>query len=172
MITNKEQKIIDEQKKITGIEPVISIKRFAELFLASMAEKNNNNGVYKLKLYLDYKNAIEEILYDENGWASYFSEIIDIYTYYEAQLEWEEELGRNIKEVIIESKKPISYSFEKDYFEMGYTKEEIDYIKNMYDKDTLNQMNSFTNLVISFSNKREKELNQKIYEKRVQRNKS
>lgn len=149
MYTRKN--IIEEQKKIIGIVPVIDMKHFVELLLADLASKSpiidcNNENTKTAYLSTDYKQIIQDIMYNEE-FGNKFIEIINIYTYYEYQLAWEQKLGNTLKKYLIESKKEFNYDFERDCITVNFTEEEIENIKSKYDQKTLNDMCFFTNLM-------------------------
>lgn len=145
------QKIKEEQEKIIGIVPLIDMKHFVLLLLADLASKSSINlDVRNTKtacLNTNYKEIIEDIMYQDNGWGIKFATLIDISTYYEFQSDWEKELGKTIKEVLIELKKEFIYDLENDIILIDFTKEEIENIKSDFDEDILENMDHFTNLI-------------------------
>ena len=165
-----KERIIEEQKNIIGIVPVMNMKNFVMLLLADLASKSR---IYHLDgrktktacLSSDYKRIIEDIMYQENGWGIKFAELINIYTYYEFQQEWEEKLGRTLKEVLEKLQKEVIYDYERDIIEIEFTEEEIDNIKSMYDEKTLEVMDHFSNLINDYAFSRRHKLDRKNFHK-------
>lgn len=161
-----KERIIEEQKSIIGIVPVMNMKNFVMLLLADLASKSK---IYHLDgrktktacLSADYKRIIEDIMYQENGWGIKFAELINIYTYYEFQQEWEEKLGRTLKEVLDKLHKEVTYDYERDIIEIEFTEEEIDNIKSTYDEKTLEVMDHFSNLIVGYVFNRKFKLDKK-----------
>lgn len=92
------------------ITPVVDMKGFVTLLLADLASKNtiyvfNESNKKYASLPIDYKNRIEKIMYEDNEWGIKFSRLIDINEYYEHQIDWEQELGKTISNIINELKK-------------------------------------------------------------------
>lgn len=153
MYTNQTE-ICNEQRKIIGIEPVIDMKNFVILLLADLASKSpiihyNNPNIKTACLNIDYKKTIQDIMYEENGWGIEFASLINIYSYYEFQLEWEKKLGSTIKKVLYELNKQPELDFKNDKIRINFTEEEIKKIKNRYDNETLSIMDHFSNLIQS-----------------------
>ena len=147
-----KKRIIDEQKHLIGIEPVVDMKNFVLLLLADLAQKSNsfyldNKNLMIAELPLNYCEIIEKIMYAENGWGIKFAELIDIYSYYESQSDWEKELGKTITQTIQEEKLQSNLDLEYNYIEIKFTKEKVKEIRNRFDDKTLNIMNHFSNLI-------------------------
>lgn len=148
----KKERIKDEQQKIIGIIPVIDMKHFVTLLLADLASKTpiirfDENKIKTACLSTDHKKIIENIMYQENGWGIKFATLIDIYSYYESQSDWEKQLGKTIEDVLNELNKEFIYDFEYDIIRIDFTEEEIKNIKSQYDKATLEEMDHFSNLM-------------------------
>ena len=150
-----EEKTKDEQRKIIGIEPSIDIKHFALLLLVDLASKSQiiyfdsaRENIKTACIPFDYKEIISEIMYEENGWGIEFAELINIHSYYEFQMDWEQKLGRKISEVIKELNKEIVCDFEYEYFNIDFTVDEIERIKSDYDQKVLDVMDHFSNFII------------------------
>lgn len=145
------------------ITPVIDMRHFVLLLPADLASKSktvpNDNIAY---LPMDYKQRIQDIMLEANGWEIHFSKLIPIETYYEYQRKYEEKLGKMLKKVIQELRKPIEYDIENEVIKIPFTKEEIEKIKNDYDSETLKIMDHFTNLISNYSFSRNYELDHKM----------
>lgn len=147
-----KEKMRAENKKNIGIEPVIDMKHFVLLLLADLASKSpilhfDGSNTQTACLGTDYKRIIEEIMYAENGWGIKFAELIDICSYYEYQIEYEEKLARMIKQVCSELNKEYYFDIENDRIRIDFTNDEIENIKNMYDEHVLETMSHFTKLM-------------------------
>lgn len=151
MIKDKE-KIKKEQQQIIGVIPLIDMKHFVLLLLADLASKSpiiyfDGRNTKTACLGMNYKEIIEDIMYQENGWGIKFATLINIYSYYEYQSDWEKKLGRTIENVLRELKKELIYDLENDRILIDFTKEEIENIKSGFDEETLENMDHFTNLI-------------------------
>jgi hypothetical protein len=170
---NEAEKIKKEEQQIIGIIPVVDMKNFVLLMLADLASKSKihyfNNNIKIACLSTNYKEIIEDIMYEGNGWGIEFASLIDIYSYYEKQQDWEQELGCTIQEVLEELNKELRYDFEYDNIEIDFKEEEIDSIKNNYDEETLEVMDHFTNLMSSPIFDRRYKLKQKEMDRSVNR---
>ena len=147
-----KERIIAEQKHIIGIEPVMDINNFALLLLADMASKSkifysDKQNSMTASLPLNYCEVIEKIMYEENGWGIKFAELIDIYSYYECQSDWEQKLSIIIAKVLKEEKLNSNLILEHSYIEIQFTKAQIEEIRNRFDENTLMVMDHFSNLL-------------------------
>lgn len=155
------------------VTPMIDMQHFVEITLASLANKSQDFYFYKTNkktayLPINYKNIIENIMYEANGWGIRFSPLINIKTYYENQLDWEIKLANQINKYLNTHDKQISIDLENDYYKIEFQDEEINQIMAEYDDDFLNIVDHFTNLLKDQLNNdrayqlREKEFNRKI----------
>lgn len=156
------------------ITPVVDMKGFATLLLADLASKeeiSQNGEVKHAHLPMDYKNRIEKIMYEENEWGIKFSGLLDINEYYEHQIDWEQELGKTISNVINElgKKDQTTYNLELDTIEIIFTDEEIKEIKSRYDEETLEIMDHFSNLIDDYSFSRELEIDRREMDRNSKR---
>ncbi len=154
-----KNRIIDEQKYLIGIEAVIDMKNFVLLLLADLARKSttfclDNEDLMIASLPLNYCEIIEKIMYTENGWGIKFAELIDIYSYYENQSDWEKELGRTITKIIQDEKLHSNLDLEYNCIEIQFTKEGVKEIRSRFDDETLDIMNHFSSLIDDASFKR------------------
>ena len=132
-------------------EPM-EIKDFVYLMLASLSE---NRQIYSLEnkeriiisFPIDYKQIIEEILCENNGWKERFSVLINIEEYFLNHFAWEQKLGNTLKEVLTELGKKLEYDFEFDRFLIDFTKEEIKEINSRYSNELREVMRHFTSLL-------------------------
>lgn len=148
----RKQDIIEEQRHLIGIEPVMDMKNFVLLLLTDLARKSkihyfNNQELMTACLPLNYCEIIEKIMYEENGWGIKFAELIDIYSYYECQSDWEQKLGKIITKVIKNESLSSNLILEHNYIEIHFTKAQIEEIRNRFDEDTLILMDHFSNLL-------------------------
>lgn len=148
----RKQDIMEEQRHIIGIEPVMDMKNFALLLLADLARKSkthysDNQELMTACLPLNYCEIIEKIMYEENGWGIKFAELIDIYSYYECQSDWEQKLGIIIAKVIKEEVLNSNLILEHNYIEIQFTKVQVEEIRNRFDNKTLIVMDHFSNLL-------------------------
>ena len=148
-----KQDIIKEQRYIIGIEPTMDMKNFVLLLLADLARKSetihciDNQKLMVACLPLNYCEIIEKIMYEETGWGIKFAELIDIYSYYECQSDWEQKLSIIIAKVLKEEKLNSNLILEHSYIEIQFTKAQIEEIRNRFDENTLMVMDHFSNLL-------------------------
>ena len=147
-----KESIIAEQKHIIGIEPVMDINNFALLLLADMASKSkifysDKRNSMTASLPLNYCEIIEKIMYEENGWGIKFAELIDIYSYYENQSDWEMELGATISKILQDEKLKSDLDLECSHLNIHFTKAQIEEIKSRFDEEALDIMDHFSNLL-------------------------
>ena len=148
----RKEKIKEEQQQVIGIIPNIDMKHFVTLLLADLASKTHiirfdGSDIKTACLSTDYKRIIEDIMYQENGWGIKFATLINIYSYYEFQSDWEKKLGKTLEKVLKELNKEPVYDFENDTLKIDFTTKEIENIKSVYDEETLANMSHFTNLI-------------------------
>ena len=160
------QKMENENRKNIGIIPVMDMKHFVLLLLADLASKSpiiyfDERDKKTACLNANYKEIIEKIMYSDNGWGNKFAQLIDITSYYEYQLEWEQKLAKTIKKVCIELNKDYYFNIENNNIEIYFTENEIDEIKSMYDEKALEIMGHFSNLISSATFTREFNLEMK-----------
>ena len=166
--------IKEEQQKIIGITPVVDMKHFVLLVLADLASKSpivylDDRNTKTACLNADYKRMIEEIMYQDNGRGIMFASLINIYSYYEFQADWERKLSRTLKKVLTELNKEATYDYENDVIKINFSKEEITDIKNNFDDETLEIANHFTNLLNDPSFTRNFDLNVKEMNRNINR---
>lgn len=159
------------------ITPIVDMKGFVTLLLAELASKDEGSvrkgEVRYACLPIDYKSRIEQIMYQQNGWGIKFSRLIDINEYYEDQKQWEQNLGNTIKEVLSEIKNgyKIDCNFETDTLVIPFTVKEIETIKDSYDEETLEIMDYFSNLIVSYCYSREFIIDQRYLNQDINRHK-
>lgn len=147
--------IIEEQKYLIGIEPVVDMKNFVLLLLADLARKTKvydfqNPNLKVASLPFEYRDIIEKIMYEENDWSNEFASIIPIYSYYEYQREWEIKLGKTIQKVLKEKNLKHDYDLEYNCLNVYVTDEVINKIRSECDDMLLEVMDHFSNLMISY----------------------
>lgn len=166
--------IVKEQKHIIGIEPVIDIYHFALLLLTDLALKSdlcdlNNPDIKKACLPLEYLDIIEEIMYEENGWGILFNELIDSPVYYEYQDEWEKDLGRNIKKVLMEESLKYDIDLESNRLVIDFDLNKIILIRSMFDKKSLQDIDCFSQIIMDYLLCRRNELDNKLFGRKMSR---
>lgn len=136
------------------MKKVLTLKQFACLLLAKLAEKTpllqlnpKNQDVLVCCLPARYRQNIQNIMCEQNGWAEEFSNIIDVEKYFENHFLWEYELSKTIEEVLNDLKKSYKYNFYHDRLEIMFTKEEVDTILKNFTKPVKENMDHFANLV-------------------------
>ena len=149
----------------------MDIKDFTYLLLAMLADKSKtinliNRDVKTISMPNTFKETIEQIMYQGNGWAEKFSVLIDTEEYFYNNYAWEEKFSRCLKAVLQDLKKTVSYDLVYDCIEIEFKQEEIDAILGKYTDEKINEeMDHFSNLLVSYVFTRrykaiQKELNQ------------
>ena len=151
---SNKRDIIEEQRYLIGIEPVVDMKNFVLLLLADLARKTKvydfqNSNLKVASLPLEYCDIIEKIMYEENGWGMKFSSIIPIYYYYENQREWECKLGKMIKSVLNEENLEHDFDLEYNCIRVYFTEDRINEIRSKSDSMLLDVIDHFSYLVSS-----------------------
>lgn len=166
--------IIEEQRYLIGIEPVVDMKNFVLLLLADLARKTKihdfqNPNLKAALLPLEYRDIIEKIMYEENGWGMEFSSIIPIYSYYENQREWECKLGKMIKSVLNEENLEHDFDLEYNCIRVYFTEDRINEIRSKSDSMLLEVMDHFSNLVSSYTFSRNSKIEDRESERMMNR---
>ena len=166
--------IIEEQRNLIGIEPVVDMKNFVLLLLADLARKTKihdfqNPNLKVALLPLEYRDIIEKIMYEENGWGTKFASIIPIYYYYENQREWECKLGKMIKSVLNEENLEHDFDLEYNCIRVYFTEDRINEIRSKSDSMLLEVMDHFSNLVSSYTFSRNAKIEDRESERMMNR---
>ena len=134
----------------------LPLKDFIYLLLAMSAKYddrryNMNSGKTKTAvLPLNYKEVIEDILCEPNGWKYRFSRLINIDEYFENHFRWERNFSRELKAVASELNKKITYDLEYDHLLIDFTDEEVEAIFAKYsdiDEETKHRIRHFAILL-------------------------
>lgn len=171
--SNKKD-IIEEQRYLIGIEPVVDMKGFVLLLLADLARKTKihdfqNPNLKVASLPLEYCNIIEKIMYKENGWGMEFSSIIPIYFYYENQRVWECKLGKMIKFVLKDKNLEHDFDLEYNCIHVYFTEEQMNEIRKECDSVLLEVMDHFSSLVSSYAFSRDAKIEDRESERMMNR---
>lgn len=135
----------------------MDIKDFTYLLLAMLADKSKvinlkDKSVRTISLPNTYKESIEKIMYQGNGWEKDFSILIDTEEYFANHYNWEDKFSRCLKEVLKELDKKVEYDVVNDRIYIDFKQEEIDNILVRFqDEETNDKMDHFSNLVTDFS---------------------
>ena len=171
---SNKRDIIEEQRNLIGIEPVVDMKNFVLLLLADLARKTKvydfqNPNLKVALLPLEYRDIIEKIMYEENGWGTKFASIIPIYYYYENQREWECKLGKMIKSVLNEENLEHDFDLEYNCIRVYFTEDRINEIRSRCDSMLLEVMDHFSNLVSSYTFSRNAKIEDRESERMMNR---
>lgn len=146
-----------EQKNTVPLE----LTDFIHLLLITLAK---NSKYYDFKnptikyacLPANYKEIINQILSERNGWHEKFSVLIDIEEYDKDHLKWEEKMSLTFKKILKDLGKTIEYNLEYDRLIIPF--KTIELLKQMekYNDEKINDiMEHFTNLLTSYVYTRE-----------------
>lgn len=134
----------------------LSVEEFAELMLASLANKDKSNSeIKKAELPSNYKQIIQNIMCACNGWSEKFREFIDANEYFYDNFYWEFTLVNAIELFLIKLNKKYTYDFKTERIIIEFTDEEIKTILKKYPEDMCENMDHFTNLLIDYIYTRE-----------------
>lgn len=148
-----EERLLQEQKKVIGVEPSMSMSRFVILMLANLAKRTQiydyvDRNKRTATLPFDYASIIEKIMYsDKEELINDFADLIDIAYYYSFQNDWEEEFGITLKETVTELNKKIELDLVCQQFRIAFDKDEVSEIMNQYDDISLKAMDEFVSLL-------------------------
>lgn len=135
------------------MKKAMEIKDFTCLLLATLADKSrminlNDNNIRTISLPSSYKETIEKIMYQGNGWDEEFSVLIDVNEYFDNNYKWEEKFARCLEETLEELDKKVEYDLVYDMINIDFKQEEIDEILKRYQDEEINDvMDHFANLV-------------------------
>lgn len=134
----------------------MDIKDFTYLLLAMLANKSKvinlkDKSIRTVSLPNTYKESIEKIMYQGNGWDEEFSILIDTEEYFSNHYKWEDKFSRCLKEVLKELNKDVEYDVVNDRIYIDFKQEEIDNILIKFQNEEINDvMDHFSNLVVDF----------------------
>ena len=134
----------------------MDIKDFTYLLLAMLANKSKvinlrYKSIKTVSLPNTYKESIEKIMYQGNGWEKDFSILIDTEEYFENHYKWEDKFSRCLKAVLKELGKVVEYDVVNDRLYIKFKQEEIDKILIRFQDEEINdKMDHFSSLVIDF----------------------
>lgn len=149
----------------------MDIKDFTYLLIAMLADKSktinlNDKSIRTLSLPSSYKETIEKIMYQGNGWEEKFSVLIDTEEYFDNNYAWEDKFSRCLKEVLEELNKKVEYDVVYDRLCIEFKQEEIDDILSKYNDEKINdEMDHFSNLLVAHVFTRQYEAMRKYLEK-------
>lgn len=139
----------------------IDLKDFTYLMLITLARKTqiidfiNPDKKYAC-LPVNYKQIIENILCEDNGWREKFSVLINTEEYFNNHFEWETRLSEKIVETLKDLNKSYEYDFELDRIIITFTTQEIDSIMEQYEDENIkHHMDHFVNLLTDYIYTRE-----------------
>ena len=136
------------------MKKVLDLKKFTYLFLATMAKKTpiiqldaKNKHILDCRLPVNFKQNIQNIMCEQNGWAEKFSNLIDITEYFYDHFAWERKFSRAIDEVLKELNKKCTLDIECDSISIDFTEKEVNLILSKFPTPLKDNMNHFANLV-------------------------
>ena len=144
------------------MKKVLDIKKFTYLFLATLAKKTRiiqldakNKHILACRLPVNFKQNIQNIMCEQNGWAEKFSNLIDVEEYFYDHFAWEHKFSKTIEEVLKELNKKHTYDIKYDSFCIDFTEKEVDLILRKFTTPVKDNMDHFVNLVIDYIYTRE-----------------
>ena len=138
------------------MEKAMDIKDFTYLLLAMLADKSKtinliDKEIKTVSLPNSYKETIEKIMNQGNGWDEKFSVLIDTEEYLYNNYAWEDKFSRCLKEVLQEMGKTVRYDLVYDHIMIDFKQEEIDEILERYTDEKINEeMDHFSNLLVNY----------------------
>ena len=124
--------------------------------MAVLADKSKvinllDRDIKTISLPNTYKETIEKIMYQGNGWEEKFSVLIDTEEYFKNNYAWEEKFSNCLKAVLQEMGKKVSYDLVYDHINIDFKQEEINEILGKYKNKKINEtMDHFSNLLVSY----------------------
>ena len=139
------------------MKKVLTLKQFTYLFIATMAEQSkiiqldpNKKDILECAIPATYKQNIQNIMCEQNGWAEKFSNLIDVEQYFDNHFLWEDMLSLQIKEALETLGKNYVYDFSSDSIRIEFTKREVEAILKKFPKSVKENMDHFARLVGDF----------------------
>ena len=139
------------------MKKVLTIKQFTYLFLATMAEQSKiiqldpkNKDILVCVLPATYKQNIQNIMCEQNGWAEKFSTLIDVEQYFDNHFHWEDMLSLQIEDALETLGKKYEYDFFTDTIRIDFSKGEVEVILQKFPKSAQENMDHFARLVGDF----------------------
>lgn len=134
----------------------MDIKDFTYLLLAVLANNSETKihakNIREISIPGSYKEVIEKIMSQNNGWAEKFSVLIDVEEYFENNYKWEDKFSRCLRDVLKEMGKTIKYDVVYDCIDIVFTQEEVNSILEKYtDKKINEEMEHFSSLLVDYS---------------------
>ena len=139
----------------------LSLRDFTILLIATLADNprqidliNRDNKIAMIPV--DYKQKIENIMCAGNGWTEKFSVLINTDEYFNDHFAWEQQLGLEIKNVLLQMGKTFEYDFVMDSINISFSQREIDYILSHYNNENIKDiMKHFATLINDYIYTRE-----------------
>lgn len=139
------------------MKKVLSLKQFTYLFLATMAEQSkiiqlnpNKKDILECCIPATYKQNIQNIMCEPNGWAEKFSTLIDVEQYFDNHFTWEDLFSLQIEEALETLGKDYVYDFSTDTIRIEFTKGEVECLLKKFSKPAKENMDHFARLVGDF----------------------
>lgn len=141
----------------------LSLEKFSLLLLATLA-KNSKIEYLKSKdknkkvacLPASFKQNIENILCEGEGWQEKFSCLIDIEEYFDNHFTWEWRLSLALIKTLDKLNKKAVYNYITDNLQITFTQEEVDLILSGFkNKKVKDNMEHFANLLGDYMYTRE-----------------
>ncbi len=136
----------------------MSLTDFVYLLLATLAQKNllidfRNKNIKTVVLPLNYKEVIEEILCQGNGWKEEFSILIDMDEYFNNHFLWKKKFTKELIDTINKLDKKMEYDLEFDRIIIRFSNQEVKNILDRYygiDDNIQITIDHFANLLNDF----------------------
>lgn len=156
----------------------MDIKDFTYLLLAMLANNSKTINVHAKNIRAfsipgSYKEVIEKIMSQNNGWAEKFSVLIDTEEYFENNYKWEDKFSRCLRDILKEMGKETKYDVVYDNIDIVFTQDEINKILERYTNKKINEeMEHFSSLLVDYSFTRRYKAMQKELEQIQEKNKN
>ena len=127
---------------------------FAKLMLARLAKETRVINFYHpeekvASIPFDYRERIQNILCEDNGWEEEFAVLIKISEYFDDHFYWEQRLAEEILAVTQELNKKLEFDIVREYMTITFHSNEIQEITEDFDESIVNTMDHFVSLIIS-----------------------
>ena len=139
------------------MKKVLTLKQFAYLFLATMADQSKiiqldpkKKDILECVLPVTYKQNIQNIMCEQNGWAEKFSTLIDVEEYFDNHFIWEDMLSFQIEDALKTLGKDYVYDFSSDTIRIEFSKGEVEVLLKKFPKAARENMDHFARLVGDF----------------------
>ena len=126
---------------------MLTTDEFIELFLMELSTFNIRHINESCAIIpFDYDVRIENILFFSGEWADYFSNIVDIYSYYDDNSKWNDTFAKALRNFVKKNNLSYNYDYDKDLLKIYIDFREVNKRIKKYDFHRRSEMINFCEL--------------------------